>query len=52
MATAPSILHSALVLFQYTIYGLGGIAAISVVGLAVWAKVKLLQGIITNAGKT
>lgn len=38
-------------LFQYAMYGLGSIAAVSVIGLAVWAKVMLLRGIIANVGK-
>lgn len=52
MATDPSVMHSVSLLFQYLMYGLGSVAAVSVIGLAVWAKVKLLQGIIANAGKT
>lgn len=51
MATIPSIQHSALMLFQYGIYALGSIAGVCIIGLAVWAKVKLLQGILGNVRK-
>ncbi len=51
MPTDVSVLNIVSLVFQYIMYGLSSIAAVSVIGLAVWAKVMLLRGIIANAGK-